>query len=329
MRRAAVKVFLLAGLATLALAGAGQALAAGWHGTVVGKERARHALVIAGNNATVRTVRVAGAYRFRPGARVAIKADRLRDGTYRATAVRLVGRIARARVNGTVLRSRPGGYLLGAGKSVLAIRYRAGRRLSSSSGGPRRGDQVAVRISISRRGALIQQGVQTIAHGARLEVVGILTALTNATATTPGSVTVTVEMPGVPPGAPPTKTGFTCSVPAGLPDLSGFLNKLVEMECTLVGGQWALDELGLPGQPGVEDDDEDEDEVDGRVTALTPPTATTTGSITVDTTICTIPAGFDVLDIKVGDEVEIECEAGILTDIENENGDDEDDDDDD
>jgi hypothetical protein len=270
MKRAAVKVFLLAGLATLALAGAGEALAAGLQGTVVGKERARHALVIAGNNATVRTVRVAGAYRLRPGARVSSKADRLRDGTYRATAVRLVGRTARVRVNGTVLRSQAGGYLLGAGKSVLAVRYRAGRRLSSSSGGPRRGDQVVVRISISRSGALIQQGVQTIAHGARLEVVGILTALTNATATTPGSVTVTVEMPGVPP-APPTKTGFTCTVPAGFPDLSAFLNKLVEMECALVGGQWALDELGVPGQPGVEDDDEDEDEVEGRVTALTPP----------------------------------------------------------
>lgn len=325
MRRAVMKLLLLAGTATLALAGAGQALAAGFHGTVVGKERARHALVIASGNAMVRTVRVTGAYRLRPGTRVAVKADRLRDGTYRATALRRVGQTSGARASGTILRSRRGSYLLGAGKSVLAIRYRAGRRLSSASGGPRPGDQVVVRISISRNGALIQQGVQTVAHGARLEVVGILTALTNATATTPGSVTVTVEMPGAPP-APATKTDFTCGVPAGFPDLSAFLNKLVEVECMLMNGQWALEKLGVPGQRGVEDDDdEDEDEVEGRLTALTPATATITGSITVGNVTCTIPAGFDTLGIKVGDEVEIECEARILTDIEQEDGDNDDD----
>ncbi len=320
MKRAATTVLLLAGLATLALAGAGPALAAGIQGTVVGKERARHALVIAGGNATVRTVRVAGTYRLRAGARVASRAARLRDGTYRASALRLVGRTARARVAGTVLRRRPGGYLLGAGKSVLVIRSGAGRRLSSVDGGPRRGDHVIVRVSINRSGALVQQGVQTVAHGARLEVVGNLTALTNATATTPGSVTVTVELPGVPP-ARSTKTDFTCGVPAGFPDLSAFLNKLVEMHCELVGGQWALDELSVPGQRGPDDDDEDEDEAEGRVTALTPSTATTTGSITVGRLTCTIPAGFDVLGIAVGDEVEIECDGGILTEVEKEDDD--------
>lgn len=321
-----MKVLLLAGTAALALAGAGQALAAGMQGTVVGKERARHALVVTGSNAIARTVRVGGAYRLRPGARVSIKAGRLADGTHRATAVRLVGRSARARVQGTVLKTRRGGYLLGAGKSVLAIRYRSGQRLSSSSGSPRRGDQIVVRISISRGGALTQQGpAQTVAQGARLEVVGTLTKLTNATPTTPGSVTVTVEMPGVTP-APPTKTDFPCSVPVGFPDLSAFLNKLVEMQCTLVAGQWTLDELAVPGQPGVGDDDEDEEEVEGKVTALTAPTATATGSITVGSVTCTIPAGFDILGIAIGDEVEIECEAGILTEIEEEDGDDDDDD---
>lgn len=329
MRRAALRVLLLAGVATLALAGAGQALAAGFKGTVVGKERARHALVIAGNNATVRTVRVAGAYRLRAGARVSSRAARLRDGTYRASAVRLVGRTKRARITGVVLRTRRGGYLLSAGKSVLAIRTRAGRRFAAASGkGPRKGDRVVVRITIGRGGELEQQQVQTVAQGARLEAVGTLTAVTNATATTAGSVTVTVELPGV-GGAAPTKTAFTCSVPAGFPNLSAFLNKLVEIQCTLVGGQWALDKLSVPGQRGVEDEDEDEDEVTGRVTALTPPTATTAGSITVAGVTCSIPAGFDILGIAVGDTVEIECEAGILTDIDEENDDEDEDEDDD
>lgn len=330
MRRSTVKLLLLAGTATLALAGAGQALAAGIQGTVVGKERARHALVITGNNAIARTVRVSGAYRLRPGARVSIKAGRLADGTYRATATRLVGRSARARVHGTVLKTRRGGYLLGAGKSVLAIRYRSGQRLSSTSGSPRRGDQIVVRISISRSGALTQQGpAQTVAHGARLEVVGNLTALTPSTATTAGSVTVTVELPATPP-APPTTTPITCVVPAGFPDLSAFkLNTLVEMVCTLplVNGQFTLEELAIPGQRGVEDEDEDEDEMEGEVTALTPATATATGSITVGSVTCTIPAGFDTMGIQVGDKVEIECEAGILTEIEEEDDDEDDDDD--
>ena len=57
-----------------------------------------------------------------------------------------------------------------------------------------------------------------------------------------------------------------------------------------------------------------------------PATATTTGSITVGTVTCTIPAGFDVLGIAVGDEVEIECEGGILTEIEEEDDDEDDDD---
>jgi hypothetical protein len=299
MRRAAMKVLLLAGTATLALAGAGQALAAGMQGTVVGKERARHALVITGSNAIARTVRVGGAYRLRPGARVSIKAGRLADGTHRATVVRVAGRNARARVSGTVLKTRRGGYLLSAGKSVLAIRYRAGQRFTSSSGAPRRGNRVVVRLSIGRGGALTQQGpAQTVAHGGRLEVVGELTALTPATAGAPGSITVTVEMT--------TSTPFTCDVPAGFADLSAFqLNTLVEMQCTLVAGKWTLDELAAPGQPGV--GEEEEEEVEGAVTALT------------------IPAGFDTLGIQVGDEVEIECEAGILTDIEKEGGDEDDD----
>jgi hypothetical protein len=65
--------------------------------------------------------------------------------------------------------------------------------------------------------------------------------------------------------------------------------------------------------------------VEGKVTALTAPTATATGSITVGSVTCTIPAGYDTLGIQVGDEVEIECEAGILTDIEKEGGDEDDD----
>jgi hypothetical protein len=322
-----VKLLVLAGTATLALAGAGQALAAGMQGTVVGKERARHALVITGSNAIARTVRVGGAYRLRPGARVSVQTGRLRDGTHRATAVRVVGRSARARVQGTVLKARRSGYLLSAGKSVLAIRYRSGHRFSSSSGSPRRGDQIVVRLSISRSGALTQQGpAQTVAHGARLEVVGNLSALTPSTATTPGSVTITVELPG----PPPTSTPITCVVPAGFPDLSAFsVGQLVEMVCTLplVNGQFTLEELAIPGQRGVEDEDEDEDEVEGEVTALTPATATATGSVTVGSVTCTIPAGFDTMGIQVGDEVEIECEAGILTEIEEEDDDEDDDDD--
>jgi hypothetical protein len=316
-----VKLLVLAGTAAFALAGAGQALAAGMQGTVVGKERARHALVITGSNAIARTVRVGGAYRLRPGARVSVQTGRLRDGTHRATAVRVVGRSARARVQGTVLKARRSGYLLSAGKSVLSIRYRSGHRFSSSSGSPRRGDQIVVRLSISRSGALTQQGpAQTVAHGARLEVVGNLTALTPSTATTPGSVTVTVVMPT-------GNTPFTCAVPAGFPDLSAFqLNTLVEIQCTLVGGQWSLDEIAVPGQPGVGDEDEDEEEVEGKVTVLTAATATATGSITVGSVTCTIPAGFDTMGIQVGDEVEIECEAGILTEIEEEDDDEDDDD---
>ena len=181
MRRAGAKPLLVAGIVAVALAVAGPASAADWRGTVVGKERARHALVIADSNGIVRTVRVGSAYRLRPTARVAINGNRLRDGTFQATGVRPMGRTTRARVHGIILGSRPGSYLIAAGKSVLAIRYSAERRLSSSTGAPRRGDQVVVRLSISRSGALSQQSLQVVAHGARLEVVGVLTALTNAT----------------------------------------------------------------------------------------------------------------------------------------------------
>ncbi len=324
MRRAAMKLLLVAGAATLALAGAGQALAAGMQGTVVGKERARHALVITGSNAIARTVRVGGAYRLRPGARVSVQAGRLRDGTHRATAVRIVGRSARARVHGTVLKTRRGGYLLSAGKSVLAIRYRSGQRLSSSSGAPRRGDQVVVRVSISRSGALTQQGpAQTVAHGARTggrrQLDGAHqrdrhdTWLDHGDGGDAGRSSGccdehVVHLRGA---------GRICRS-VGFPEQAG--RDAMHAGCRPVDPRRARDAGTAPAS-----DEEEEEEVEGAVTALTAATATATGSITVGSVTCTIPAGYDTLDIQVGDDVEIECEAGILTDIEKEGGDEDED----
>ena len=206
-------------------------------------------------------MRVGGAYKLRAGARVSYGQPPSRRN-HRAAAVR-VGPEHTGQRQGHRPPDSTSGYLLGAGKSVLAIRYRAGHRLSSSSGGARRGDQVVVRVSIGQGGALVQQQAQTVAHGARLEVVGNAdrghqrdrhdARLGDSHCRAARSAYGT-----------PDEDGLHLRVPAGFQSLSAFLDKLVEIECTLARRPVRSRKLAVPGQRGVEDEDEDEDEMEGR-----------------------------------------------------------------
>lgn len=127
-----------------------------------------------------------------------------------------------------------------------------------------------------------------------LEVKGAISALTQPTATAPGSITI-----GVAPSA------VTCVIPAASTLTTAFkVGDTVELKCSTDGTQWTLTRIH------AEDDanDEGETEVKGTISALTAPTATAAGSVTVGSTTCIVPAASTLLTgFAVSQFVEIEC----------------------
>src|SRR5262245_36912753 len=75
--------------------------AVSFHGVVVGKQARRHALIVASQSGLVRTVH---SHRLvtKVGARVAVNAARLSDGTFSARRVTVHGRAHKARIHGIV-----------------------------------------------------------------------------------------------------------------------------------------------------------------------------------------------------------------------------------
>ena len=147
MRRAVVFVVALA-----AVIGAPTATAASLTGVTVAKDAKRKSIVVVSGR-SVRTVRTGAMYaRARIGRRVVVKATRLPDGTYQATALRVAGRAAKVRFSAVVVKNERAArrLILSAGGSVFAVRSRAGRSYASlGGGGLEPGDRVDVSASIS------------------------------------------------------------------------------------------------------------------------------------------------------------------------------------
>jgi ribosomal protein L19 len=136
------------------------------------------AVVVSGR--TARTVRLAGHFaRVRLGQRLAVTATRRADGTYDARRVRALGRTTRARFAAVVVkqdRTRRR-MILSAGKSVFAVRHRAGGRTmaSTSAGGLAPGDRVVVSVRLSAGGST-STGVQETGRSRLVELEGIFLA---------------------------------------------------------------------------------------------------------------------------------------------------------
>jgi hypothetical protein len=143
----------------------------------------------------------------------------------------------------------------------------------------------------------------------KIEVTGTITALS--------ATSITVQ--------PTTGAPLTCSIPA-TKKVTGFAaGNRVEMRCRASGTTFVLQRLRLEDR----DDEADEAEVDGRITALS------SSSITVQprtgaSVTCTIPAAKTLSGFATGDQVEMECRrsgtALVLQRLKHEDGEDDDDD---
>jgi hypothetical protein len=250
MKRRGWRGVLAAAVAVTALAAPGSgsaATSAVWKGIVVARDPARHAVVTASAGGVVRTIRAAAAARtLAVGQAIAVQAQRLRDGTFRAQRITVAGRAATARLRGVLVQYRAGRYLVSAGGSVLAVRGPAVRRTAAASvAGARPGDKVVMHVSLSR-GTLMATSIQTVGHTGSVELEGIFLGLT-----TGGQLRLAVAHRGE----------VLITVPAGLtlPSLSpgDELELLVTVDAT---GAFTLVRLGESEEATTNDESADDND---------------------------------------------------------------------
>jgi hypothetical protein len=166
-------LLLVAITAALAVVLPATAGAATFRGAVVAKDATRKALVTAGADGTVRTVRLhANLNRFRVGSAVAVRGAKLPDGTYSAAAVRRLGKARGTHVRGTVVRQLGAQLVISAGGSVFALRL-AGKQ-GAAAGGLKPGDRVDCDVRFKGGSPTTRTGdVDKVGHDGQLVLEGI------------------------------------------------------------------------------------------------------------------------------------------------------------
>jgi hypothetical protein len=140
----------LAALLVAAVAAA-PASAATLKGTVVHRNSHAHSFVIALAHGRLAAVHARNSPR--PGRVVRVSARRLRNGTYAARSVRVVGRHRHVRMRGTVTYSRGRAFTLSSrGASILVHRRARGARAAASDGAPPVGSVVQVDANVDDNG---------------------------------------------------------------------------------------------------------------------------------------------------------------------------------
>lgn len=226
MKKLVISVAVVAAIAVPA-----NASAARLQGVVVSKQEPRGVLVIAARNGIAWSVHTKSAARV--GSVVRVAATRRANGTYDATRVRVTGRVSRARIRGVVVRSVGSVTFLSAGRSVVPIRSRARALMSVAQSGPQPGTVADIGLAIGQSGALTATSVTSIGHSDDVVIQAVVAAITPATPTTPGSLTLTIAgqtlvlplpagtvlSPAVVPGAIITfRIRFGPAGPGGAPD---------------------------------------------------------------------------------------------------------------
>ncbi len=271
------------------------ATASAFRGVAVAKDAARHSIVVASKGGLVRTVRAPGrAGAVRLGHRLVFSARRLSDGTFRASSLRAGGHARHAVIRGVVVRNqrRLHRLLISAGGTVFAVRAPA--RGFASNRGPRSGDRVEVRVTISGKG-LAASSLEEIGHTDGLELEGIFLGIAD------GKLRLAVAHRGE----------VFVTIPAGLQLPT--LNPGDEIELVVsvdTAGTFTL--VSVQGDDENDDDHEgiDEDdgtvEVNGAITALAADSITVTSNHASPVT-CAVPAGTDLSGFAVNDKVEMKC----------------------
>jgi len=142
--------------------------AGAFRGVVIAKNAKRNALVTASANGTVRTVRAPKAFgKVALGALVAVRANRLPDGTFAARGTKQLRKAKRARVRATVVKRTRKKLYLSAGNSVFAfgLRGKAGSKLQP-------GDRVNASAAFGKT-TIFCHDVTPIGHDDQLELEGI------------------------------------------------------------------------------------------------------------------------------------------------------------
>ncbi len=198
------------------------ALAGTFTGIVVGGGGGN--LAIASKGGLVRTVHSSA--HVRVGARVHVN----------GRVVRAFGVAHRARIHGVVVRRVRGITFLAAGRSLLALRSSAGRRLAAV--GPTSGAVVNANVAIAS-GQLTQQSLQVVGHE------GTVTIQAPVVAVGPGTITVSVN-----------GQSLTLFLPAG-----------IQLPASLVGQSVTLtlkvedeNEVEVEDENEVEENDNDDDD---------------------------------------------------------------------
>jgi hypothetical protein len=162
------------------------------HGIVVSKQKAGHVLVVAARNGTAWTINTKSTA-ARVGSVVTVSAKQRSDGTFAAFRVRTSGRASRARVRGVVIKNVAGTTFLAAGRSVLAVRSRSRSLMSIARSGPAPGTVAMVGLALGQSGSLTATSLTQTGQTSQIVIQATVAAITPATATTLGSLTLTVS----------------------------------------------------------------------------------------------------------------------------------------
>jgi hypothetical protein len=258
-------------------------------GIVVAKHARKGTVVLTtGKKGLGVTIRVAPR-RVRLGDRVALVGTRLRDGTFRASRLRVVSHVKRARIRAVVVRRLAHALRVASGHSVLTIRTRS-RALASRDHGPEKGEIGEFRVKIDDD-KLFEDDFTPVALSGTVEVEGVLVSVSP----------LVVSLEGLP---------IEITVPSGitLPALTP------GQEVELIVQAGAGNTFTLVSIQG-ENEDENENEVEAKGVV----TDSTTSHITIDAGGATLtfaaPAGVTLPVIATGTFVEARGVTinGVLT----------------
>ena len=175
-------------------------------GVVLKVDKQAHLVAVAQTKTKVALVHTSAASKLHVGQRVAMQARALRNGTYSAAGVRVVGHASKVSFRGLLLQKSATRYIVSAGGAVIALHRGRATASANDSGGPAPGTTVQVTATVGQNDDLNEDQVTTVSAdhpGGAIE--GTLTLGT-------GTITVVSE-----------HMALVLNVPTGF-DLSQFQN---------------------------------------------------------------------------------------------------------
>jgi hypothetical protein len=253
-------------IAAPATAGAGTAV----KGVVIAKLPHQGELVVAAANGSATTLRAPSL----PAVGTVVRASvfKLSDGTSAASHLTIVRHVRHAAFKGILVKTVAGTSFFAVGRSVVAVRMPTRSISSARDTAPQPGESAEIEVTITAGGTLDEDSV-TPEHendAARVTLHVTIAAVTPATATTPGSLTLTIG----------TQT-LVIPLPAGTVLPSAFVaNATVDLTIKFEQPGVGEDNSG----PGRNDRDDDDATTTMSTTTTTIPAAGSTTTTAATTT---------------------------------------------